>query len=305
MKRTHLSNAELKVQTLARRLATEQLLRVSWKRFRGAYEDYPRWQALSLWTDAICRLAGEDDISIRRALNKHLPGFRPARAQPPQCEPLALAVLKWVHAEIFGYARQEGWLDALIFYGVRHSHSQGVWSYWEHCEGKWIRERPKELPSFEQWWRSSLHFQLWGRVSSIVLNADVERYLDWEGFRLWLRPLFFHAAQLTSDVLRELERYCPGASCGSLNALRGDAARRCAWRRLDRAGTDKLLASARQDRWVDDLLGQVRSHPWRARMHAYVSGQQRRRAQISANRYPTFRRWKQSLGIYGTRDQHS
>lgn len=296
MKRTSLSKAELKIQTLVRRAAHEQLLRVPWKRFRRAYEEYPRWLGLSLWTDVVCGRIGRKEISIGAALNRYLPGFLQSRARLPRPEPLALAVLKWVHNEIFGYAKQEGWLDALVFYGVRHSHSLGVWSYWEHGEGKWAQQRPNELASFEQWWRSALRYELWGRISSIALNTEVERYLEWEAFKLWLRPFFFHAAQLRPDVARDLARYCPRISCSSLKAPGGDAERWRVWRGLERAGADQLLTSARKDRRVAGLLEQVRSHPWHARVRTHASRQKGRWAQ-SADSYPSFRRWKRSLEV--------
>jgi hypothetical protein len=53
MKAPRFSSVELRVQAIASREASNQLLRVLWGRFRKAYEEYPRWQALALWVEAV------------------------------------------------------------------------------------------------------------------------------------------------------------------------------------------------------------------------------------------------------------
>ena len=49
---------ESKVQAIARRRADAQLMRVPWSNFRKAYEEYPRWHALTLWTNLIVASQG-------------------------------------------------------------------------------------------------------------------------------------------------------------------------------------------------------------------------------------------------------
>ena len=46
-----------------------------------------------------------------------------ARSNKPELPGLQL--LPWVHNQVFGFAKEEGWLDALAFYGFRDSRSQG------------------------------------------------------------------------------------------------------------------------------------------------------------------------------------
>ena len=46
-----------------------------------------------------------------------------ARSNKPEL--LGLQLLPWVHNQVFGFAKEEGWLDALAFYGFRDSRSQG------------------------------------------------------------------------------------------------------------------------------------------------------------------------------------
>src|SRR6185312_6116058 len=53
MKAARFSSVELRVQAIASRAAHSQLLRVPWGRFRRAYDEYHRWQALALWGEAV------------------------------------------------------------------------------------------------------------------------------------------------------------------------------------------------------------------------------------------------------------
>lgn len=43
---------ERRVQGIARRRTTKQLMPVPWARFHKAYEEYLRWEALALWVRA-------------------------------------------------------------------------------------------------------------------------------------------------------------------------------------------------------------------------------------------------------------
>lgn len=182
MERPQFSSLELRTQARARRIASEQLLRVPWNRFRKAYEEYPRWHGLWLWVEAMSRMKGPHDSLLIRALKRHAPGFLVPGARARASEPLAISLSEWVHAHRFEQASQQGWLDALIFYGVRHSYSRGAWLYWEHCERSWDSEKSTVPPNFERWWRSALNWNICDEVNGVALAAAVERCLEWESF---------------------------------------------------------------------------------------------------------------------------
>ncbi|PYY03196.1 MAG: hypothetical protein DMG69_32955 [Acidobacteria bacterium] len=177
MKAPRFSSLELRVQAIARRQANNQLLRVPWSRFRRAYEEYPRWQALALWGEAVSGTEDHAPSSVLATVKKRCPGFLEGSAQPQHSGPLALRLLEWVHTERFGYAKQQGWLDALIFYGVRHPLSRAAWAYWEHFEKEWNRKRPAPLPRFERWWRLTLEWELFDRTDSSLVATAVEGYV--------------------------------------------------------------------------------------------------------------------------------
>lgn len=296
MERPRFSSTALNAQARARRVANEQLLRVPWGQFRKAYHAYPRWHGLWLWVEAINRMSGAHESLLARDLKKHAPDFVSNRVRSRISEPLAVSLWDWVHINRFGQAKQQGWLDALVFYGVRHSYSRGTWLYWEHCEREWDRHEPEAPPSFEEWWRSALNWHPCDQISCMALAAAVERYLEWESFKLWLHPLFLTASELDQDIRRNLDRYCPEIPHIDVGHQRGAAARRHLWTEVEQAANRHLLLPARQGHRVGDLIEQVRSHPWHRRIHAYAS--RRLHESTQSDVYPSFAQWKHAAAVY-------
>jgi hypothetical protein len=155
MSDTKFSKSELKVQTIARRRAIKQLMHVPCSRFCRAYEEYPHWQALALWTQAIIDCQNSVPPWLVAVLKRHCPGFLENVLPSLEANLVPLQLLSWVHQHEFGYAKREGWLDALTFYGVRHPRSKCAWAYWEYCEKEWQQRPPSSYPDFEDWVRSA------------------------------------------------------------------------------------------------------------------------------------------------------
>jgi hypothetical protein len=271
-------------------------LRVPWHQFSKAYEQYPRWHAASLWIDVISRVVDSCEPLLRTFLNRHLRGFPQSGSRPRQSQPLSLSVLEWVHADQFASAGRQFWLDALVFYGLRHVWCEGAWLYWEYCETAWATKRPKRVPDFDEWWHSALRRPLRSGLNCVTLARAVEQYLDWDSFKIWFRPLLFGGMHLRPSALGDLQRYCPGISRADLVQLNGTQARRSLWKRIEQAGNDRLLSRAKQDGWVDDLLRHARSHPWHARTRSYAAHESRER--ISTKSYPTLNEWKRLAALY-------
>ncbi len=296
MKAPRFSSVELKVQAIARRQANNQLLRVPWSRFRRAYEEYPRWQALALWSEAVSGTEGHAPSSVLAAVKKRCPGFLGGSARSQHPEPLALRLLEWVHTQRFGYAKQQGWLDALIFYGVRHPLSRGAWAYWEYCEKEWNRKRPASLPSFERWWRLAMEWELFDRTDSSAVATAVEGYVRWEALVLWLRPLFSVDLNMPSHVLTDLRRKYPEVS----RFNRPSAAeappqpRSSTWQRICNWGKEHFLSQAREAGWADSLLEQARCHPWHVRTHAFAARWTKEWIVSHSLPYPSLREWERA-----------
>ena len=88
MSDTVFSKTELKVRAIARRRANAQLVRVPWSRFRKAYDEYPRWQALALWIQAVIEVRDSAPSWLTEHLRKRCPGFLQHKASSP--EPTAM-----------------------------------------------------------------------------------------------------------------------------------------------------------------------------------------------------------------------
>lgn len=299
LKASRSSHAELKVRAIATRRANAQLLSVPWRRFRRAYEEYPRWQCLALWSRAVIATEGRIPSTLLTTLQECCPGFLENGATSPQPELLVYHLLEWVHHRRFRYAKQQGWLDALTFYGARHLRSEGAWAHWERCEHEWSTKPPTSLPAFEKWRREAIRSELCDGASCLAVASAIETYVDWEAFILWLRPLLAANSELPPHVVSELERRCPNNS-GFVNSCiredRRDGAR--ILRRLARYVKNRFLSEAKENGWFDFLLERVRSHPWHVRIAAYDEHWRKEKLWNRMLAYPSFRQWQQGAGRY-------
>ena len=145
-----------RIQELARRHATKQLLRVPWDRFSQARQEYLGWESFSLWIRAVVGTEGHVPPWMTPVLSERCPGFlEHARlcqlAHPKKPLHIPHLLLEWIHDRVFARVKQEGWLDALLFYSVRDPYSQSTWAHCEQCEDEWSRIRSTRYPSFDEW----------------------------------------------------------------------------------------------------------------------------------------------------------
>lgn len=296
MKAPQFSHAELKVRAIASRRANAQLLRVPWRRFHRAYEEYPRWQSLSLWSRAVIATEGRVPSTLLATLQESCPGFIADKASSWEPELLAYHLLEWVYNQRFRYAKRQGWLDALTFYGVRHLRSESAWAYWKHCESEWNRKQPSALPDFDQWWDAALQMRICDKINYLEVAKAVEAYLDWEALVLWLRPLFASSLKLPTHVVSELNRRCPGILGPQSSGQRhGGQEKSTIWRSFTEWGKHHCLSEAKEEGWLDTLLQRVRSHPRHVRVVAYGKHWAK---ENRPQRYPSFRQWRQAADRY-------
>jgi len=300
MKTAKFTKLERRVGEIASRRARRQLMQVPWDRFHKAYEEYIRWQAFVLWARAIVELEASAPSWLEATLRKRCPGFTEDAGRSNEPGLLGLQLLPWVHNQAFGYARQEGWLDALVFYGFRDTRSQGYWTYWEHCESEWKKRRPTSVPTFAQWRRSALKWKLQGVVSCASGAKAVEKYIDFEAFAYWLRPLFQTVKiQLPAHVTLELGREYPSLLefvRREVSAAYEDKSRK--WQRLFNWGKDHVLSHARKEGWLDFVLRQARIHPRHVRMSDYARLWDGSRAENSTSPHPSFGEWRKEAESY-------
>ena len=300
MKTAEFATLERRVGHIASRQARRQLMHVPWDRFHKAYEDYIRWQAFVLWARAVVELGSSVPSWLEAILRKCCPGFAEELTRSNNPELLGLQLLPWVHHQVFWFAKREGWLDALVFFGFRDTRSQGYWTYWEHCETEWRKQRPASVPTLAQWRRSALRWKVQGDVSYAEVARAVEKYLDFETFVHWLRPLFqTPKVQLPVHVALELKREYPGLQefvNTPIFAAYRDPSR--SGRLMFHWGEDHVMSHARKEGWIDFAFRQINIHPRHAHMECYARLWCKSRADNPASRYPSFGEWRRDAEGY-------
>lgn len=284
---------------MARRRATKQLLRVSWHRFRKAYLAYPKWEAFVLWTHAILTAEGRAPSWLVEVAKEHCPGFAGNEALADEPSILDLRLREWIHTRIFRQAREEGWLDALTFFGVRDLRSQAAWAYWVHSERKWRRKRPRPYPTFEEWWQEAQKYELRKKVSVVPIDDAVKKYVEWRAFAYWLRPLLEANRKVPDQVAAELKRRCPGfAEFDNSSALKNQQEKARAWRHLVRWIEDHRFAKANEQGWFDMVVEQARDEPRHVRMVEFWKRSSRSWPRDPAIAYPSFNEWRRAADSY-------
>ena len=300
MKARRFSHSELKVRAIADRRANKQLMRVPWDRFHRAYEGYLRWEALALWVRTI--VGAEDGVPslLAATLKKRCPGFIKNEALLNEPRLLGFRFHEWIHNHIFGFARREGWLDAIIFYAVRDLRSQSTWAYWEHCEREWHRKRPASYPNFEEWLRLARNYNLHQQRSLAKLADAVERYVEWKIFDCWLDPLLRAKIELPRRIVAELERSCPGfLEVSSSVFMRGRAGEQAKTQRLLMTWIeDHFFSGPKREGWFDIILRQARTHPQCARIAQYSKQWNKTWSQNPTVIYPSFAQWRRAAENY-------
>ncbi|MHB8500922.1 MAG: hypothetical protein ACYDHE_08260 [Candidatus Acidiferrales bacterium] len=300
MKTAKFTKLERRVGHIASRRASRQLMQVPWDRFHKAYEEYIRWQAFVLWARAVVELEGSAPSWLEAILRKRCPGFVKQVARSNKPELLGLQLLPWVHNQVFGFAKEEGWHDALVFYGFRDARSQGYWTYWEHCESEWRKRRPASFPAFVQWMRSALNRKLHGDVSCAVVAKAVEKFIDFEALVYWLRPLYRGAkVQLPPHVALELKQESPSLlEFVSRETLAAYEDKSRSWQSLFNWGKDHVLSQAKKEGWLKFVLRQASIHPCHVRMAGYAHLWCRSQAENPTSPHPPFREWRRDAESY-------
>lgn len=294
-KKWHPTKVERKVHGIARRGATKQLMRVPWGRFHKAYEAYLRWEALALWIRAIVKAEGSVPSWLPANLKKRCPGF--IENKTPMNEPrlLGFRLQEWVHNQIFAHARQEGWLDALIFYGVRDLRSQSIWAYWEHCEQEWHRRRPSSYPKFENWLRSARKYNPTQDINVANVADAVERYIELKMFVCWLQPVATAGIEVPRRVAGELERRCPGfLKSRNSDDLKSHEGKARTGGHLMRWIDDHFFSQAKKDGCFDMILIQARNHPLYVRIVQYSKHWNKSRLENPTAVYPSLAQWRRA-----------
>lgn len=281
---------ELKARAVARHRADIQLMRAPWSSFRKAYEEYPRWHALTLWTNLMVASQGGIQSWLVADLRKRCMGFRWPEALTS--EPLDLLLSEWVRNQKFGYAKRQGWLDALTFYGVRHPRSESAWNYWEQCTRDWNNHKTKEFPSFEVWWCDAQKLKLSDKLGYREVSGIIRKCLSLKAVELWVRPLFASHPPIPPRVLSELKQVCPGIiDSRNSDTCEGHKKDLEMWRDLKRSFRSQLLSKVTEASVLEEVLERAQYHPLYVRLAFYGRHWLTECRKNRMRAFPSFREW--------------
>jgi hypothetical protein len=148
-------DSTVRLQRAARERADDQARRIPWQRLYEARNQYIDWQEFYLWVRSILEV--EDGIPnwLVEILNARCPGFLesegPLTAKAAKTRPLHLRLEDWIDEHIFGFAKKEGWFNAITYYAVRDPRYQRAEVCWVECVRKWRKAKPGKYPTLEEW----------------------------------------------------------------------------------------------------------------------------------------------------------
>ena len=211
-------------------------------------------------------------------LQNRCPGFlETEKALTPKAaktRPLVLRLEDWIDDHVFGFAKQEGSFFASTYYAVRDPRYQRAEVCWSECTEKWKKAKPIQYPSFEEWkgmaaqCDETAHLtarERKARASAKLVHPDrlteaATRYMDCEALAYWARQALERGSEPPAEVVRELERRCPGYLDAGLKAPAQEAsAATQEWQRL-------ML-------WIADHLLPGRANRGLVRCHSHSSAE--------------------------------
>jgi hypothetical protein len=312
-KRDHVA----RVQRLARKRADAQARRIPWQRLLHARNEYIDWQEFYLWVRSVLEVENRIPDWMVEILDKRCPGFLADEKRPtPKAakkRPLPLRLEDWIDDQIFGFAKQEGWFNAITYYAVRDPRYQRTEVYWAECVEKWKKAKPIRYPPFDEWkgvaaqCDATAHLtgtERKARASAQLVHPDrlseaVARYMDYEALAYWARPALERDAEPPAEVVRELERRCAGYLDTRL-AARGVASSGVArdWEHLMLWVGDHFFQDAKTEGWLDAILVQVRNHPRAIRTMEFADHCSELWGLELPVRYPPFEDWRREADAY-------
>jgi hypothetical protein len=310
-------NSAAQLQRLARERADSQARRIPWQRLYDARNQYVDWQEFYLWARSIVEVEKGVPDWLTEILNDQCPGFlrceEALTVKAARARPLALRLEDWIDDHIFGFAKQQGWLNAITYYAVRDPRYQRAEACWSECVEKWKNAKPLHYPSFEEWkcmaaqHDETAHLvprERKARASAKVVAPDrlteaASRYIDWEAFAYWVRPAMERYPQLPAKVTHELEHRCPGFLASNIKPRKQDSRGASqGYERLMLWIADHFFEDAKTEGWFDAVLLQARNHPRAIRTIEYsdhcseIWGSQLPRS------YPSFEQWRRDVDSY-------
>ena len=310
-------NSTAQLQRIARERADDQARRIPWQRLYDARNQYIDWQEFYLWVRSILEVEGRVPDWLAEILNDRCPGFlRTEEGLTPQAaknRPLPLRLEDWIDDNIFGFAKQDGWFNAIAFYAIREPRYQKAEVCWSECVERWNKAKPIQYPSFDEWKEEAtrcddtahlLPAERKARTSAKLvapgrLAEALSLWIDWEAFAYWARGALEFKSGLPTEVASELERRCPGfLEANSGTGKQGSASTSQDWHSLMCWIADHDFQDAKTEGWFDAILVQARSHPRAIRTMEYADHCDEIWSSAKPAPYPPFKDWRRAADSY-------
>lgn len=154
-KRLHRGKFISRLQRHANEKAAAEARRVPWPVLLEARNQYLDWQEFYHWARSIIDVERSVPESLARKLDEACPGFRAAEKKyllkhPKEATLTPVRLGQWIEENIFGFAKQGGWLLAVTYYAVRETRFQKVSACWSESVQKWQKARP--IPAILEPW---------------------------------------------------------------------------------------------------------------------------------------------------------
>jgi hypothetical protein len=310
-------NTAVQLQRLARERADEQGRRIPWQRLLDTRAQYIDWQEFYLWARSILEVEGQIPDWLVDVLKERCPGFlerdKTLTAKVVKEKPFALRLEDWIDEHIFGFAKNEGWFNAITYYAVRDPRYQRAEVCWSKCVERWRGTKPIAYPSFEEWkgmasqCDDTAHLvphERRARATSKLVDPDrlaaaASQYMDWEAFAYWARPALESSPQLPSEVRSELRSRCSGF-LGLLDSQHGQGGKASSqgWHQLMCWIGDNFFRHAKAEEWFEAILIQVQSHPRAIRTMEYADHCDQVWEVQLPTPYPSFKDWRRDADAY-------
>ena len=312
-----MSQSADRLRRFARERADEQARRIPWQLLLATRNQYIDWQEFYLWMRSILEVERRIPNWLVETLNTHCPGFLENENRlldkVAKKRPLPLRLEDWIDDNIFGFAKQEGWFNAITYYAVRDPRYQRAEVCWSECVGNWKKATPIRYPSFGEWrvigaqCDETAHLttrERKARASARLVHPDrlveaVTRYVDYEALAYWARPALESRSEYPAEVVLELDRRCPGY-LKTWSTARADGF--CGpvrdWEDLMLWIGNHFFQDAKAEGWFDAILVQARSHPRAIRTMEFADHCCELWGLELPNPYAAFVHWRENADVY-------
>ena len=305
-----------RLQRAARERADDEARRIPWQRLLDARNQYIDWQEFSLWVRSILEVENRVPDWLITIFNDRVPGFLESEKQlTPKSKgrPLPVRLEDWIDDHVFGFAKQEGWFNAIAFYAIREPHYLRAEVCWAECVERWKKAKPIQFPSFDEWKDTAAHCDdtahllpeaRKARTSAKLVAPDrlaeaVSQWIDWEAFAYWARAALESRSGLPTEVAHELGRRCPAfLEANSSVWEQGSLGRSQDWRSLMSWIADHYFQDAKTEGWFDAILVRARSHPRAIRTMEYADHCDELWTSELPDPYPSFEDWRRDADLY-------